>query len=144
METSSGIIPYLCLCIVYIVFLYMINNNKANIATEQTLVLSVIFCLFEWEKMLRFQWHATLWMLSYRSYWAPNTVFEHVPDIQPWCRITATTSQSHNELSTNVLFFKRRVKVEGGGVALSSLLPRNHARFTVDVSQWRGAHRLWP
>jgi hypothetical protein len=24
----------------------MINNNKANIATEQTLVLSVIFCLF--------------------------------------------------------------------------------------------------
>ena len=32
------------------------------------------------------------------------TVFEHVPEIQPWCRITATTSQSHIELSPNVPF----------------------------------------
>ena len=35
---------------------------------------------------------------------APNTVLEDVQEIQPWCRITATTSQSHNENSTNVPF----------------------------------------
>ena len=33
-----------------------------------------------------------------------NTVFEDVPDIQPWCTITATTSQSHIELSPNAPF----------------------------------------
>ena len=56
-------------------------------------------------------WHATLWML-YRCQWAPNTVLEDVPEIQPWCRITATTSQSNNELSTNVPF----VEAGQGGV----------------------------
>ena len=36
------------------------------------------------------------------------------------------------------------VKVEGGGVALSSLRPWYHVLvFTVDVSQWRGAHSVW-
>ena len=35
-------------------------------------------------------------------------------------------------------------KEEGGGVALSSLRPQYHALvFTVDVSQWRGAHSFW-
>ena len=30
-------------------------------------------------------------------------------------------------------------------MALSSLQPRYHALlFTVDVSQWRGAHSFWP
>ena len=29
-------------------------------------------------------------------------VFENVQEIQPWGRITINTSQSHNELSTNV------------------------------------------
>ena len=38
-----------------------------------------------------------------------------------------------------------RVQAEGRGVALSSLQPRYHALvFTVDVSQWRGAHSFWP
>ena len=31
-------------------------------------------------------------------------MFEDIQEIQPWCRITATTSQSHDELSTNVPF----------------------------------------
>ena len=39
--------------------------------------------------------------IRYIYKWAPNTVFEDVQEIQPWCRITATMSQSHNELSTN-------------------------------------------
>ena len=40
--------------------------------------------------------------------------------------------------------FSGRVKEEGGGVALSSLQPGTVpcALFTVDVSQWRGAHSL--
>ena len=38
--------------------------------------------------------------------WAPNTVFEDVQEIHPWCRIRATTSQSHDELSTNVPFLE--------------------------------------
>jgi hypothetical protein len=86
------------------------------------------------------------------SQWAHHTIFEDVQEIQPWCRITATTSQSHDELSTNVPFYKRRVKVEGGGVALSRLQLRYHALvFAMDVSQWLGfiissggAHSLWP
>ena len=35
--------------------------------------------------------------------------------------------------------------MEDGDVALSSLRPRYHVlMFTVDVSQWRGAHSFWP
>ena len=34
----------------------------------------------------------------------PNTVFEDFPEIQPSCRITATTSQTHIELSPNAPF----------------------------------------
>ena len=60
---------------------------------------------------LKVPWHATLRMLIYRCEWALNTVFEDVQEIQPWCRITATTSQSHNELSTN-LFLEAG---QGGG-----------------------------
>ena len=45
-------------------------------------------------------------MLLYRCQWAPNTVFEDVQEIQPWCRITTTASQPHNELSTNMQFFR--------------------------------------
>ena len=33
----------------------------------------------------------------------PNTVVEDVQEIQPWCRMTASRSQSHHELSTNGL-----------------------------------------
>ena len=29
------------------------------------------------------------------------TVFKDVPEIQPWCRVTATPSQSHIELPPN-------------------------------------------
>ena len=77
-----------------------------------------------------------------------HTVFEDVQEIQPRHRITATTSQSHNELSTNVPFFRAgqgggwgQVKVEDGGVVLSSLRPRYCALvLTVDILRWRGAH----
>ena len=44
-------------------------------------------------------------MLRYGCFkWAPNTVFEDPPEIQLWCRIIATTSQSHIELSPNASF----------------------------------------
>ena len=39
-------------------------------------------------------------------YFMDATVFEDIQEIQPWCRITATTSQSHNELSTNVPYLE--------------------------------------
>ena len=33
------------------------------------------------------------------------TVFKDVTEIQPWCRVTATPSQSHIELPPNALFY---------------------------------------
>ena len=36
----------------------------------------------------------------------PNTVVEDVQEVQPWCRITATGTQSHRELSTNGPFLE--------------------------------------
>ena len=44
---------------------------------------------------------------------AAKTVLEDVQEIQPWCRITAT-SQSHRELSTNVPFLEAGPGVWGG------------------------------
>ena len=71
----------------------------------------------------------------------PLTQYEDVPEIQLWCRVTATTSQSHIDFPQTRRFgvcsfnaneeerggSRRRVKEEGGGVALSSLRPRYHA-----------------
>ena len=54
------------------------------------------------KSILKVPWHATLCLNIAVS----NTVFEDVLEIQPWCRITATTSQFHNVLSTNVPFFR--------------------------------------
>ena len=45
--------------------------------------------------------NAFIWVLV-----APNTVLEDLQEIQPWCRITATRSQSHHELCTNVAFLE--------------------------------------
>ncbi|XDV29067.1 hypothetical protein PO909_032242, partial [Leuciscus waleckii] len=68
--------------------------------------------------------------------------------IQPRCRITATTSQSHDELSlgraisVSVALNANEEERGGarwsvGGVALTSLWPQYHAlMFTVDVLQW--------
>ena len=43
-------------------------------------------------------------MLIYECFYlaVSGPLIQYVQEIQPWCIITAITSQSHNELSTNV------------------------------------------
>ena len=83
----------------------------------------------------------------------PNTIFEDVQEIQPRCRITATTSQPHNELSTNAPFLEAdqggsRVGAgQGGGWGCGPeqlVAPEPWLEFTLDVSHWQGAHSVWP
>ncbi|ROL48569.1 hypothetical protein DPX16_12185, partial [Anabarilius grahami] len=67
--------------------------------------------------------------------------------IQPWCRISDTTSQSHNELSLGRAIYvsvalNANEEERGGarwrvGLALTRLRLRYHVlMLTVDVSQW--------
>ncbi|ROL46366.1 hypothetical protein DPX16_22632 [Anabarilius grahami] len=83
-------------------------------------------------------------MLLYRPKWS---LVLYLKSLQPWCRISATTRQSHNKLSSGCAIsgfvaLNANEEERGGarwrvGVALTSLRPLYHAlMLTVDKSQW--------